>query len=173
VEKVVEKKEERTGWKTIKIQQLEPVKKKDYEYDSGRAVNPADTWKSRMCNHRGWDNNKKCTCQILTYLENRPATQDSYGHSLYSAFVSAYNKHEDVVISPDDIWLTIAMEFSVYVNRNAEALRKFFVSHDGKMKLTVTTGNETGEDQWDEFFRVDHSCHYEEHECGCGESPGE
>jgi hypothetical protein len=59
-----------------------------------------------------------------------------------------------VKITPDDVWITIMLYFSKYVNDNAEQLRHAFVSHEGKKKLTVTTWNETSESQWDEFFTL-------------------
>ena len=39
--------------------------------------------------------------------------------------------------------------FSKYVTDNAEQLRSAFVSHEGKKKLVVTTGNELSESKWD------------------------
>jgi len=43
------------------------------------------------------------------------------------------------MIKPDDIWLTIMLWFTKYVDDNAEQLRTAFVSHAGKKKLTVHT----------------------------------
>ncbi len=64
-------------------------------------------------------------------------TSLSQNHGIFSAFLYAYNSHEDIVLSPDDIWLMICTYFSEYVNKNAEQLRSLFVDHDGRMKLTV------------------------------------
>jgi hypothetical protein len=47
----------------------------------------------------------------------------------------AYALHGDLVVSPDDIWLAIAMSFGEYVNKNAEDLRKKFVDHEGKKEI--------------------------------------
>ncbi|KAH0553131.1 hypothetical protein GP486_006682 [Trichoglossum hirsutum] len=65
-------------------------------------------------------------------------------HSLVprrSGFVStvmqAYNGHHNLVIRPDDVWLTILTRFNQYVNRNSEELRSKFVSHDGKKAVTL------------------------------------
>jgi hypothetical protein len=35
------------------------------------------------------------------------------------------------VLSPDDIWIAIAMSFSEYVNDHPEELRKLIVDHEG------------------------------------------
>ena len=58
-------------------------------------------------------------------------------HAIFSAFLYAYNSHEDIVLSPDDIWLMICIYFSQYVNDNAEKLRSLFVDHEGKKLLLV------------------------------------
>jgi hypothetical protein len=64
-------------------------------------------------------------------------TSLSQNHGIFSAFLYAYNSHEDIVLSPDDIWLMICIYFAEYVNENAEQLRSLFVDHDGQKKLTV------------------------------------
>ncbi|CAM9518984.1 unnamed protein product [Ectocarpus fasciculatus] len=56
---------------------------------------------------------------------------------LTSAIIDAYNAHCALVISPDDVWLTILSQFCAYVNKNAEGLRDRVVEHEGKKKLTV------------------------------------
>ncbi len=70
---------------------------------------------------------------ICLYLD----TSSTENHAIFSAFLFAYNSHEDIVLSPDDIWLMICIYFSQYVNENAEQLRTLFVDHDGRKKLTI------------------------------------
>jgi hypothetical protein len=77
----------------------------------------------------------EATCKAST-------TYASFNNGFFGAFFQAYNNHEDVKITPDDVWITIMLHFSKYVNENAEQLRKAFVSHEGKQKLTVETSNE-------------------------------
>ena len=50
----------------------------------------------------------------------------------------AYNQHRALIIRPDDVWLAILVQFSSFVNANAEALRSQFVHHEGKKELTVS-----------------------------------
>ncbi len=64
-------------------------------------------------------------------------TSSKENHAIFSAFLFAYNSHEDIVLSPDDIWLMICIYFSQYVNENTEQLRTIFVDHDGRKRLTV------------------------------------
>ena len=51
--------------------------------------------------------------------------------------MTAFNRHCDLVLSPDDVWLTILAQFCAYVNKNAEGLRNRIVEHEGKKELTA------------------------------------
>lgn len=50
----------------------------------------------------------------------------------------SYKKHHNLIIRPDDVWTAIIVQFSLYINANAEALRHSFVNFEGKKKLEVT-----------------------------------
>ncbi|KAI0083897.1 hypothetical protein BDY19DRAFT_609389 [Irpex rosettiformis] len=56
---------------------------------------------------------------------------------LVSTVLSAYNQHYALILRPDDVWLTILIQFSFYVNAHAEELRESFVAHEGKKEVTV------------------------------------
>jgi|SRR5579871_2100884 len=58
-------------------------------------------------------------------------------HALFAAAHLAFSKHRPLVLSPDAIWLTIAMGFATHVQKNARKLRQRFVSHEGKLLLKV------------------------------------
>ncbi|CAM9921353.1 unnamed protein product, partial [Ectocarpus fasciculatus] len=60
-------------------------------------------------------------------------------NGLISAIITAYNTHCNLVISPDDVWLTILAQFCAYVNKNAEGLRDRIVEHEGKKELVVSS----------------------------------
>ncbi|KAF0691875.1 Aste57867_16976 [Aphanomyces stellatus] len=51
--------------------------------------------------------------------------------------VQAYNQHQNLELRPDDIWLAITIQFGLFVNGNAEALRASLVKHDGQTELEV------------------------------------
>ncbi|KAF7343127.1 hypothetical protein MVEN_01743100 [Mycena venus] len=51
--------------------------------------------------------------------------------------ITAYNKHHNLIIRPDDVWIIILTQFNFFVNANAELLRASFVAHEGKKELTV------------------------------------
>ena len=55
-------------------------------------------------------------------------------HGLAAAIFQAYNKHQHLCLTPDDIWLTIAQGVSQHINYNAEKFRYSFVNHEGKKK---------------------------------------
>ncbi|CAF1603820.1 unnamed protein product [Rotaria magnacalcarata] len=86
----------------------------------------------------------------LYTVANGPHTEIS-ANPILQAFVSAYNQHHDVILSPDDMWMLVCLQFARCVNRNAEQLRSLFVEHSqGKIELTAYDFKR--EDEWDEFF---------------------
>ncbi|KAE9400003.1 hypothetical protein BT96DRAFT_819846, partial [Gymnopus androsaceus JB14] len=58
-------------------------------------------------------------------------------NGLVHTLLKAYSNHHAVSIRPDDVWITILTQFSIFVNANAEALREKFVAHEGKLELDV------------------------------------
>eukprot|EP01112_Ceratiomyxa_fruticulosa_P009469 TRINITY_DN2465_c0_g2_i2.p1 TRINITY_DN2465_c0_g2~~TRINITY_DN2465_c0_g2_i2.p1 ORF type:complete len:348 (+),score=58.04 TRINITY_DN2465_c0_g2_i2:176-1219(+) len=62
-----------------------------------------------------------------------------FKHSFVLSCLSAYSYHYNLVIRPDDIWIAIITQFSMYVDLNAEKLRDRFVDFQGQKELTVTT----------------------------------
>lgn len=64
-------------------------------------------------------------------------------HSFIKAAILAYNKHHNLIIRPDDIWLAILTQFSIYVNANAEKLRHLFVAHEGQKELEIREKDQT------------------------------
>ncbi|CAG8541830.1 23914_t:CDS:1 [Dentiscutata erythropus] len=58
-----------------------------------------------------------------------------------AAIFHAYNHHQHLRLSPDDIWLTISQGVSRHINYNAEKFRKIFVQHEGKEEVTIFAGD--------------------------------
>ncbi|CAG8525955.1 11587_t:CDS:1 [Funneliformis caledonium] len=58
-------------------------------------------------------------------------------HGLAAAILHAYNHHQHLRLTPDDIWLTIAQGVSHHINYNAEKFRYYFVNHEGKEEICV------------------------------------
>ncbi|CAB9526290.1 unknown protein [Seminavis robusta] len=60
-------------------------------------------------------------------------------NGLVMAMVTAFAQHLPLELSPDLIWIAISYAFAKHVDRNAEALRKNFVQHEGKKRLFLET----------------------------------
>lgn len=140
-------------YNVVRCMNVEPdLTKKRYQ----RKVNPDESKNTLFytkCQHRYSRSGEKCKCNILAYHENIQA-EYSAQPAFYRAFCEAYNNHYDIILSPDDIWLIVCLQFTKYVNANSEAMRELFVQHEGKKKLTVTTGTELAESEWTEFFEL-------------------
>jgi hypothetical protein len=86
----------------------------------------------------------------LYTVVNGPHTEIS-SNAILEAFLWAYYRHHDIVLSPDDMWLLVCMYFAQYINNNAEQLRSIFVEHEeGKILLQVSDSED--ENDWDKFF---------------------
>lgn len=67
-----------------------------------------------------------------TNLENTvPITSNAFIQALHYS----YARHYPLVLAPDDVWMVLAQSFAQHVDQNAEALRKQFVAHEGKVRL--------------------------------------
>lgn len=49
----------------------------------------------------------------------------------------SYKNYHNLIIRPDDVWTAVMIQFSTYVNANAEQLRHSFVNFEGKKNLQV------------------------------------
>ncbi|PUU76898.1 hypothetical protein B9Z19DRAFT_1028066 [Tuber borchii] len=60
-----------------------------------------------------------------------------YGNGLVNGIIRAFEQDLHLVLRPDDIWLSILTQFSMFVNGNSEDLRTQFVAHQGKKELVI------------------------------------
>lgn len=72
----------------------------------------------------------------------------------FNAIYNCYNNHWALRTIPDDWWYTIIRTVAVAIDRHAkdENVRKFFVNHEGKKRLTVDVDGTCGID-YAKFFR--------------------
>lgn len=70
------------------------------------------------------------------YQRSNPCDCPSEG--LVSLLSQAYCQHNKIVLRPEDIWMAIQSQFTLYVNTYSEELRNTFVSHSDKVQLKVT-----------------------------------
>ena len=89
---------------------------------------------------------------VLHYRSSESSSAGVYecGHGLYSAFERAWATHGSVLLSPDDVWLAVQLQFCRYMDANAEQLRDLFVEHAGTVELNVLM---EVPGQWDTFMQ--------------------
>jgi Domain of unknown function (DUF4419) len=51
--------------------------------------------------------------------------------------IQAYSCHHHLTIRPDDVWISIVSQLSLYVNAHADDMRTTFVAHEGKKLLRL------------------------------------
>jgi hypothetical protein len=128
--------------------QLEPVKVHFQSVQTQSSVEKH--WLLKVEENRGMVDRSSQNYSPLYTIANGPHTETS-SNAVLQAFVSAYNQHHDIVLSPDDMWMVVCMRFAAHVNENPEQLRSLFVEHnDGKINLTVQDFQR--EHEWDTFF---------------------
>jgi len=85
-----------------------------------------------------------CTNMVSTWF-------NPFLGALHHSFAS----HRPIRISPDHIWLVLTQGFAAHVNSNSDELRDRFVSHEGKLTLTVRRDDFVKgkmENPWEEVF---------------------
>jgi hypothetical protein len=78
-----------------------------------------------------------------SFDNNIPPVLLAHKNGFVYAVATAYSKHHNLIIRPEDIWLSIISQFSFYVNKNAEELRGQFVAHEGQKYLKIVYENAT------------------------------
>lgn len=65
--------------------------------------------------------------------------------------VDAYSNHHHLILRPDDIWLAILTQLSLFINAHSEELRGRLVPHDGKKELIVHCAGTMDNYDWTQF----------------------
>jgi uncharacterized protein DUF4419 len=60
-----------------------------------------------------------------------------YRNGFVDGVIRAFEQDLHLVLRPDDVWLSILTQFSMFVNSSAEAVRGLFVAHKGKIYHTI------------------------------------
>jgi hypothetical protein len=58
-------------------------------------------------------------------------------HPVVAAAHRAFMDHRPLCLSPDIVWLMICQGVANHINANAEELRSRFVTHEGKIQISV------------------------------------
>jgi len=80
---------------------------------------------------------KDTSCKEMLQSSFHPTPGFNVEDGFVNTVVRAYNNHHNLIIRPDDIWISILSQFNLFVNANAESLRTKFVAHKGKKELVV------------------------------------
>lgn len=95
--------------------------------------------------------------QILQTLgsKSKVSADKNSDKGFFSTILAAYNNHWVLKTRPEDWWTTIAQIIATRIDKVATrpAVRKFFVSHEGKKKLTVEIGPTIAGIDDEAFFR--------------------
>ncbi|KAK8074285.1 hypothetical protein PG994_005184 [Apiospora phragmitis] len=75
--------------------------------------------------------------------DNLPPVLLAHKNGFVNAATTAYSRHHHLAIRPEDIWLAIISQFSIYINKHAEELRGQFVAHAGQKELKIVYENAT------------------------------
>ncbi|CAF1489604.1 unnamed protein product [Adineta steineri] len=94
-----------------------PQVEKQYKAEKPRSLPPKRYWLDALIDYLSdgnrWRRNIASTRFKLQHrISNGPCTSLVNRHGLFSAFLNAYNSHEDIVLSPDDFWLMITIYFA-------------------------------------------------------------
>jgi hypothetical protein len=72
---------------------------------------------------------------------SKPDTDAKMRHTKMHAFIEtillSYVHHLPLILSPDDVWITIMQGFGIHMEKNGERLRSKFVDFQGKKELWV------------------------------------
>ncbi|KAF9242020.1 hypothetical protein BU15DRAFT_86967 [Melanogaster broomeanus] len=96
-----------------------------------------------LCREVAPDQREKCSELLQTSLPpDRDAVRDiiPQRNGFVKTVIEAYNNHRGLIIRPDDVWLAILVQFSFFVNSNAEALGSIFVGHARMNDLVLQSG---------------------------------
>lgn len=115
----------------------------------------ATSWKTK-------DGEEYTESNIYALYESGPKIKYWCSNYFIAPYLHAYNNHQDVVFSVNDLWSIITLMTSKYIDDHGEELRSKIVSHEGKKELTVIEYADSCEEslqmekQWDYFFEQMH-----------------
>ncbi|KAK7212803.1 hypothetical protein V2G26_019981 [Clonostachys chloroleuca] len=84
------------------------------------------------------DDAQKCKMMIQSSFRDIASAHihGSNNGFVYAAF-QAYNHHYHLKVRPEDVWFSILVQLSFYINKHAEELRSQFVAHEGQKEIEI------------------------------------
>ena len=113
---------------------------------ASQAWSPAHETCNWMAGKREQPEKRRIIQSSFHELNPRTSPIIPYGNGLVNGVIRAFQQDLHLVLRPDDIWLSILTQFSMFVNGNSEHLRSQFVAHQGKKELIIDAGPQRIED---------------------------
>ena len=117
----------------------------------------------KLCQQRLGSFEIKDSIQLLTKkpieacgaLQSKLVKNQKPMNSLLLAMHMAFKDHYPLILSPDDVWITIMQGLALHVDVNAENLRNQFVQHQDKFTLTHENAYQKGsaDNDWPSSFK--------------------
>jgi hypothetical protein len=85
-------------------------------------------------------NFKKQLLKDSGMFDEKGVYHSDFSNGLLDAMYQAYNCHTPLVVTPDNLWLTILASLMKYVDNNSTRLRPHFVKFEGKKELVISSG---------------------------------
>ncbi|RDX55247.1 hypothetical protein OH76DRAFT_1552446 [Lentinus brumalis] len=102
----------------------------------GWQLNTAEAILEEACNIQ-YEN---CKQVLRSSLKSEELSKISpSGNGFVHAVLDAWAGHFHLRIRPDDVWVAILNQLNFYINAHGEELRRYFVAHDGKKALILTS----------------------------------
>ncbi|KAF4772239.1 hypothetical protein HAV15_011253 [Penicillium sp. str.  len=65
-------------------------------------------------------------------------------HGFVRAVWHAYSDHHNLILRPEDVWFSILVQLSFYIQAHSEELREHFVEHEGQKHIKVIEAGTIG-----------------------------
>lgn len=115
------------------------VSKKDPE-KYGKYENPNKLDGQTLSLFRESGQYRRNHCTEVLQGSNFPSKTRLALNGFVNTVVTCYNYHHNLILRPDDVWTALMVQFSFYVNEEAEKFRGKFVNFEGKKELVVDMG---------------------------------
>src|SRR5579872_4647314 len=92
-----------------------------------------DTYPMNFANTKEY-HKQKCK-EIIHSSSTADIYQCSYENGFVSCAWDSYSNEHNLVIRPDDVWISLLNQYNRYTNAHPEESRKFFVTFEGKEAL--------------------------------------
>lgn len=123
---------------TFKVSNKKPEKVPGYDSKPTTLSTADSIWKlqsecSSILNFRsykwGVDSESYANLENKVIIQGSQMSTNAHlgKRGLVSLVIRAWENHHNLTLRPDDIWTALMVQFSFYVNKNAESLRSLFV----------------------------------------------